>query len=519
MRYTFFSAQRPLEGYTLKRALGRGGCGEVYFAISDAGKQVALKYLRAHSDVEMRGVIACLNLKHPHLVHLYDVRKDEQDEYWVIMEYIRGESLQDVLKRNPNGLPQELVIEWFVNFAKAVGHLHDHGIVHRDLKPGNIFIENGVVKVGDYGLSKPISDTFTGTEALTIVGTPFYMAPEIHTKGYTKQVDVYAAGVVLYEMLTGRRPFHGDTTEEIHLRHLQEKANLAKIPNAFKPIVERSLEKDQNLRFTTIAEMARAVEEIGTKPEPTPEPLKPSFFQAWKRSKPSAPVEKKTPPVTEEVLDPTNTKSPWGGIFSELLGSMTLATVLGVCSTLLWTILSNNRDVSYLLNILYLTVSASWLLLIATKFWKQDIEDSWARRLTLMGCGFLLGLQALWIHGSSFAGLLQTDSISPIKPEGFVIGTGLLDALISMSYFGIVFVVQRWWKVTDRHRVQRFSFDPIVVTAFWAALLLLLYPGHHQGAISLVMASAIVQLVSPWEEPQRRTTPPKRLRVSTPPQA
>src|SRR5437867_10954490 len=97
--------------------------------------------------------------------------------------------------------------------AKVVSCLHDHGIVHRDLKPGNIFIENGSLKVGDYGLSKFISSS-QRTAQTQSVGTVHYMAPEISTGNYNKQIDIYAAGIILYEMLTGHVPFDGESAGE-----------------------------------------------------------------------------------------------------------------------------------------------------------------------------------------------------------------------------------------------------------------------------------------------------------------
>src|SRR6516165_7643161 len=159
MKFTYSSGQRPLDGYTLKRGIGRGGFGEVYFGVSDGGKEVALKLLSGNRDVELRGVVQCLNLKHPNLVDLYDLRTDKQGDAWVVMEYVSGEPLNVVLTRHPQGLPPELAQQWFLSLARAVAYLHDHGIVHRDLKPGNVFLESGTVKVGDYGLCKFISGT------------------------------------------------------------------------------------------------------------------------------------------------------------------------------------------------------------------------------------------------------------------------------------------------------------------------------------------------------------------------
>ena len=121
LKFSYRSGQRPLDGYTLKRGIGQGGFGEVYFAVSDGGKEVALKLLRGHTDAELRGITHCLNLKHSNLVHLYDLRSDSRGDRWVVMEYVFGESLAQVINRHPNGLPGELIREWFAALARGVG--------------------------------------------------------------------------------------------------------------------------------------------------------------------------------------------------------------------------------------------------------------------------------------------------------------------------------------------------------------------------------------------------------------
>src|SRR6478609_10477263 len=106
-RFLYPSGKRPLDGYTIKRGIGHGGFGEVYYATSDAGKEVALKLIRRNLDVELRGVTQCLNLKHPNLIALYDIKTDEMGDQWVVMEYVSGESLEEVIDHHPQGMPIE----------------------------------------------------------------------------------------------------------------------------------------------------------------------------------------------------------------------------------------------------------------------------------------------------------------------------------------------------------------------------------------------------------------------------
>ena len=278
MKFSYRSGSRPLDGFTLKRGIGRGGFGEVYFAISDGGKEVALKLVRGDTQVELRGVAHCLNLKHPNLVALYDLRKDSQGDNWVVMEYVAGEPLSAVIARYPNGVPKDLVREWFGGLGRAVAYLHDHGIVHRDLKPANVFIENGTVKVGDYGLSKSINSS-QGKAQTQSIGTVHYMAPEISTGNYNKQIDTYAAGIILYEMVTGRVPFDGESAGEILMKHLTSTPDLSKVGPEWSAITGKALSKNPAHRYSGMGEMVKDVESVGQSvprgatPVPPPRPL------------------------------------------------------------------------------------------------------------------------------------------------------------------------------------------------------------------------------------------------------
>src|SRR5438874_10547135 len=258
MKFQYPSGSRALDGFVIKRGIGRGGFGEVYFATSDAGKELALKHIERNLEVELRGVGQCLNLKHPNLIDLYDIKYDDLGDAWVVMEYVAGASLKDTIDRNPNGLPLDQVNFWCRGIAAGTAYLHDHGIVHRDLKPGNIFEDAGFVKIGDYGLSKFISTSRRSGQTES-VGTFHYMAPEIGKGVYGKEIDIYALGIVLFEMLTGRLPFDGESSQEIIMKHLTADPDLSGVPQPYRSIIQRALQKDPEKRFHNAAEMVAAL--------------------------------------------------------------------------------------------------------------------------------------------------------------------------------------------------------------------------------------------------------------------
>ena len=256
--FLYASGTRPLGGYVIKRGVGSGGFGEVYYATSDAGKEVALKLIRRNLDTELRGMRQCLNLKHPNLLSLYDIRQDDTGDTWVVMEYMSGKCLEAELADHPQGLPLQEALAWFHGIAAGVSNLHDHGIVHRDLKPGNIFCDESVVKVGDYGLSKFISCSRRSGHTESI-GTVHYMAPEVAHGRYGKELDIYALGAILYELLTGHVPFDGESVGEVLMKHLTAQPDVSKLAEPYRSVVARALEKDPARRFATVGEMAAAL--------------------------------------------------------------------------------------------------------------------------------------------------------------------------------------------------------------------------------------------------------------------
>jgi hypothetical protein len=254
MSFKYAPESRPLDGYTIKRAIQRGGFGEVYYALSDAGKEVALKLLQDNLDVELRGVAQCLNLKHANLMTIFDVRRSAIGEHWVVMEYMSGQTLDQVIASSPTGVPYDRIRSLLTDMAAGLGYLHDQGLVHRDLKPANVFVENGSAKIGDVGLSKFISVSQRSAQTQS-VGTVYYMAPEIAHGKYGREVDVYALGVMLYEMLTGKLPFDGETTGEILMKHLTQPPDLSKVPANLRAVIARALEKDPTKRTPTAQQL------------------------------------------------------------------------------------------------------------------------------------------------------------------------------------------------------------------------------------------------------------------------
>jgi len=249
---------KPLEGYTVQRAAGRGGFGEVYYAVSDSGRQVALKEVQNYEQIELRGIKQCMNLKNPHLVTIFDVRYNDKGKPFVIMEYVSGMSLRELLKESPNGIGTQKTAFFLREIAIGLSFLHECGIIHRDLKPSNIFYENGYVKIGDYGLTKAISTNQHSGQTIT-VGTVHYMAPEIGAGCYDKSIDIYALGVLLYEMLTGQVPYFGASPAEVLMKHMTAEPDVSRIEEPFARVIKKALEKDPAERYQTVKQMVEDV--------------------------------------------------------------------------------------------------------------------------------------------------------------------------------------------------------------------------------------------------------------------
>jgi len=545
MKFTYRSGQRPLDGYTIKRGVGQGGFGEVYFAVSDGGKEVALKLLKGHSDVELRGVANCLNMKHPNLVHVYDMKEDAQGDKWLVMEYVLGESMSAVLNRHPHGLPLNLVGEWFSALARAVAHLHDRGVVHRDLKPANVFIEAGTLKVGDYGLCKSISVSQKQTRT---VGTVHYMAPEVSTGNYSQRIDIYACGVILHELLTGKLPFDGESDGEILMKHLTATPDLTTVPEVFRPVLAKSLDKNPLKRYSSITEMAKAVEEAlakvgppsgmpvaavaatavpkgiplvsARKAEPAPtRPERPAEEAAPAPPPPKA-VAVAEPPKARLVPPPSPDNTPlplarpvtWRDRVVSGLGAMLAAPLIALVGLVPYALIVNGAgqfDWMHLMKVFFVTTGLSWAVLLGSGGAHYAAADNWWRRVVLGMLGLSVGVLAYWLGG--WEPLRLAADGGPVQ--------SLDPGLFSVLYFGGVMAAGSWWKAAARDRKERFSLFPVLAAGFWATALLALkffWPENTgspaDGIVPVVLAMIAVQAVSPWT-PASAVNQPKKLRL------
>jgi Tol biopolymer transport system component len=251
------SAGTKLGPYEILAPIGAGGMGEVYRARDPRlGRDVAIKVsseqFTERFEREARAIAA---LNHPNICHLYDVGPN-----YLVMELIDGERLQ-------GPVAVETALEYARQIADALEAAHERGIIHRDLKPANIMIAaGGVIKVLDFGLAKnadaPAGDpqssptmTISPTRAGMILGTAAYMSPEqARGKNVDKRADIWAFGVVLYEVLTGKQLFHGETVSDILAGVLKEEPNLDRVPLQVNRLLRRCLEKDPKKRLRDIGD-------------------------------------------------------------------------------------------------------------------------------------------------------------------------------------------------------------------------------------------------------------------------
>ncbi|HEY2361662.1 MAG TPA: protein kinase [Candidatus Angelobacter sp.] len=261
--------------YEIKSSLGAGGMGEVYRALDTRlGRTVAIKILPAHlsSNPELRARFeqetkSISTLHHPNICVLHDVGSQDGIDF-MVMEYVGGKTLDKLVPAG--GLTPELAIKYAIQVADALACAHASGIVHRDLKPSNVMVEdNGLVKVLDFGLAKladPAQNIGAPTMVTTkgmIVGTVAYMSPEqAEAQAIDARSDVFSFGSVLYEMLTGKKAFEGQSTAALLSAVMRDDPKPLSevrrdVPSEVRRIVTRCLKKDRESRYASGAELAQ----------------------------------------------------------------------------------------------------------------------------------------------------------------------------------------------------------------------------------------------------------------------
>lgn len=253
--------------YEILEKIGGGGMALVYKAKCRLlNRFVAIKVLRPEftEDEEFvkkfrREAQSAASLSHPNIVGIYDVG-NENGSYYIVMEYIKGQTLKELI-RSKGTLGIENATNIAIQICYALDHAHKNHIVHRDIKSHNILIrDDNSVKVTDFGIARAVSSS-TITNTGNVIGSVHYFSPEQARGGYTdEKSDIYSLGVVMYEMITGRLPFEGESPIAVALKHIQEepvtpsKVN-SRVPKAIEAIILKCMEKEVSKRYNSASEI------------------------------------------------------------------------------------------------------------------------------------------------------------------------------------------------------------------------------------------------------------------------
>ena len=229
-------------------------------------RNVAVKVLRGDLATDekfvrrfQREALSASNLYHPNIVQIYDF-DSEDGQYYIVMEYVEGKTLKQLLKRR-GSLTITEVIDIMSQVTDGMAHAHDSYIIHRDIKPQNIMIlDNGMVKITDFGIAMALNSTQL-TQTNSVMGSVHYLPPEQAAgKGSTIRSDIYSMGILMYELLTGQVPYKGDNAVEIALKHLKEplpsiRKILPEIPQSIENIILKATAKNPQNRYKDAREM------------------------------------------------------------------------------------------------------------------------------------------------------------------------------------------------------------------------------------------------------------------------
>ncbi|AQR96147.1 Stk1 family PASTA domain-containing Ser/Thr kinase [Clostridium saccharoperbutylacetonicum] len=268
-----------LNRYKILEKIGEGGMGIVYKAkCTLLNRFVAIKILKAElSENEdfiarfRREANSAASLSHQNIVSVYDVGSEGKINF-IVMEYINGKTLKKLIKEN-NKLSYSTALDISLQISKALLYAHKNNIIHRDIKPDNILInEENVIKLTDFGIAK-VSDSKTLTNSNNIMGSVHYFSPEqAQGKLVDFRTDIYALGIVMYEMFTGKIPFIGDNSISVAIMHIKELVTPPKeidceIPDNINSVILKALEKEPSKRFKSTTEFSEIINLIKENPE------------------------------------------------------------------------------------------------------------------------------------------------------------------------------------------------------------------------------------------------------------
>ena len=259
--------QKINDRYQIMKTIGEGGMANVYLAYDTIlDRNVAVKVLRGDLATDekfvrrfQREALSASSLSHPNIVEVYDVGEDN-GSYYIVMEYIKGKHLKQLLKQRGK-LTLTEVVDIMLQVTDGMSAAHDKYIIHRDIKPQNIMIlENGLIKITDFGIAMALNSTQL-TQTNSVMGSVHYLPPEQASgKGATIQSDVYSMGILMYELLTGELPFKGDNAVEIALKHIKEpfpkiRSILPNLPQSIENIIMKATAKNTKNRYNDAREM------------------------------------------------------------------------------------------------------------------------------------------------------------------------------------------------------------------------------------------------------------------------
>jgi serine/threonine protein kinase len=261
--------------YQILGVLGQGGMGVVYKALDPSiGREVAIKTIHKHLLTSSTGANQIVRFTreaqaagrflHRNIVTIFEYGEHEGTPY-LVMEFVEGRELKEIIAEKGKLSPAEAV-DIFSQVCSGLEHAHQKGIVHRDLKPANIFmLPDGTAKIADFGIARIQNAEITGEGE--VLGTPYYMSPEqLMAKKIDGRSDLFSLAVVLYEALTGQRPFMGEAIPEIMIKILTESPRLPTsinpaVPLAFNSFLSQALEKEPEKRFQSASEFAEALQQ------------------------------------------------------------------------------------------------------------------------------------------------------------------------------------------------------------------------------------------------------------------